>query len=89
MSNACLCNINLTITEDTPIELKVEEGTFTEGTGERYKGPYTVVPEVTVQTLETKNKTMLENVTVKEIPRHEISNLYGTTLIIGGLRNGT
>ena len=35
------------------------------------------------QTLQTVNKKMLKNVTIKKIPQFEVSNEYGYTLIIG------
>lgn len=47
-----------------------------------YKGPYEVIPKTIDQTLETKNKLMKDDVTVKEIPYAETSNVYGTTVTI-------
>ena len=50
-----------------------------------YEGPYEVTPKVTDQTLGTKNKHMLDDVHVKEIPYYETSNVYnGLTVFIGG-----
>ena len=50
-----------------------------------YTGDYDVIPKVVDQVLETKNLSMTDDVTVKEIPTHEVSNDYGTTIIIGGI----
>lgn len=51
--------------------------------GEYYEGNYTVTPKArTAQTLQTKNKTMKENVTVLEVPFFETSNEKGTTIYI-------
>lgn len=50
-----------------------------------YTGDYEVIPKVIDQVLETKNLSMTDNVTVMEIPTHEVSNDYGTTIIIGGI----
>lgn len=53
--------------------------------GDTYTGEYIVRPAVTAQTLETKGKTMKDNVTIKRIPRYEVSNTSGgTTFTIGG-----
>lgn len=56
------------------------------GTGSRlpeYKGDYEVVPQVVSQTLPTKNRTLVNDVLVKEIPTKETHNDYGTTFTIG------
>lgn len=52
------------------------------GEGDPYLGPYEVTPQVYEQTLETKNKSMRDDVTVYEIPYAEVSNIYGTTVVI-------
>ena len=49
---------------------------------DKYDGPYNVVPKMVEQILETKDKSMTEDVTVNGIPYHEVSNKSGTTLII-------
>lgn len=49
-----------------------------------YEGEYEVTPKTyDEQTLQTVNKKMLKNVTIKKIPQFEVSNEYGCTLIIG------
>ena len=50
-----------------------------------YTGDYIVIPKVVNQTMSTANKKMIKDVTIKEIPKHEVSNDYGTTLVIGGI----
>lgn len=54
------------------------------GQADVYTGTYEVIPSVEVQTLETGQKFLLEDISVLEIPSYETSNLYGTTFIIGG-----
>lgn len=50
-----------------------------------YRGPFVVRPNLTVQVLETKNKSLLRDVVVHEIPYAETSNPSGGyTAIIGG-----
>ena len=49
-----------------------------------YAGPYSVTPQTTEQVLETEGKAMSKNVTVKKVPRYDVSNESGTTVIIGG-----
>lgn len=49
-----------------------------------YDGEYEVVPSTyDEQVLPTKNKKMINNLTVKKIPQYEVSNDSGYTLIIG------
>lgn len=50
-----------------------------------YEGDYNLIPKVMAQTMDTKDKVMKENVTVTEIPFHEVSNETGKTIIIGGI----
>lgn len=52
---------------------------------ESYDGDYIVIPKAfTEQVLETKEKKMEDNVTVKEIPYYETSNIEGgSTVYIG------
>lgn len=48
-----------------------------------YSGPYIVTPTFEDQYLDTDHKSMQTDVTVKEIPVHEVSNAHGYTLVIG------
>lgn len=51
--------------------------------GEVYRGPYEVIPKAyDNQTLETKDKHMLDDVTVNKVPYYETSNRYGDTVYI-------
>ena len=52
---------------------------------EPYTGDYTVTPAVEAQTLETENKRMIDDLTIKAIPFYSVDNLQqGQTIIIGG-----
>ena len=52
---------------------------------EYYKGEYEVTPTTEIQILETSQKYMKDDVTVKEIPYAEVTNLAnGITVTIGG-----
>lgn len=58
--------------------------TVTQLEGDKYTGPYTVTPKADeVQTLETRAKTMEDDVTVLAIPYYQTGNLYGDTVYIG------
>lgn len=49
-----------------------------------YEGDYVVIPKFTEQVLPTKNKTMQDDMVVKEIPTAEVSNpAGGLTLTVG------
>ena len=80
--------IGLQIEKNTvPIELEVKEyiGAYTPEGIETYDGDYTVIPKVSGQNMQTKNKMMKNNVTIEQIPFHEFSNETGTTVVIGGM----
>lgn len=50
-----------------------------------YNGKYAVIPTVEGETLQTKRKYMVENLTVHAIPYFEVGNLTGgTTVYIAG-----
>lgn len=52
--------------------------------GEPYVGDYIVTPKVSEQTMETKDKVMTDDVTIKSIPFFNVSNNSGgTTVYIG------
>ena len=49
-----------------------------------YEGEYEVTPQLTAQTLETKEKLMRDDVTVHEIPVTRTTNPHGgETVVIG------
>ena len=49
----------------------------------KYGGEYDVIPKTYAQHLDTDNKLMEEDVTVRAIPYYETSNVNGTTVYIG------
>lgn len=80
--------IGLKIEQKTiPIELEIKDyiGTYTPEGIEQYEGDYTIIPKVSEQKMQTKNKMMKDNVKIQKIPIHEFSNDYGTTVVIGGM----
>ena len=49
-----------------------------------YDGPYIVTPKIIDQTLNTRDKHMLDDVLIKEIPYYETTNVqHGLTVFIG------
>lgn len=48
-----------------------------------YSGPYDITPLFSTQILPTAKRLMQQDVTIKKIPQYEVSNDYGTTLILG------
>jgi len=53
-----------------------------------YSGSYVIYPEVNKIELATSDKRMKDDLTIMEIPYHEVGNEFGETVIIGGLTNG-
>lgn len=52
--------------------------------GEEYKGAYEVTPKVEAQTLPTKDKMLIDDMTIKAIPIFKVSNTTGgNTVFIG------
>lgn len=52
---------------------------------EDYTGPYSVVPTIDSQSLNTGDKHLIHDVTIEPIPYYEVSNQNGKTIIIGGI----
>jgi len=52
------------------------------GDAELYTGDYTVTPKTHSQVLDTANKKLLQDVTVKAVPYYETSNQRGKTVYI-------
>lgn len=51
---------------------------------ESYDGSYEVIPTIGQQILQTKNKTMVNDLTIKSIPYSEVTNISnGITVTIG------
>lgn len=72
--------VSLSFEESPAIEL-----TILKGGGSSYpvfEGPYVVIPKTEDQVLATNKHVMTDDVTVKEIPYAEVSNVYGTTVTI-------
>lgn len=76
-----LLDLFMSTSED--LKISIEEGSG--GILPYYKGKYNVIPKVKEQKLETKNKSMTDDVTIEKIPFEEVQNPSGgTTVIIGG-----
>lgn len=73
------------IAESKEFDLEVDSATVIYTGGELYTGSYEVTPKVAQSTvLETANKILAKDVTVRKIPQFEVSNTSnGKTLIIG------
>lgn len=74
--------ISLGVRLQEAIKLTIKEGGG--GAYPVYTGETEVEPKTVAQTLETANKTVLDNISVLKIPYFETSNPKGTTAIIGG-----
>lgn len=75
-------DLSLHICEDGCIPLDV--GQFVGGAWPMYDGPYTVIPRAwQEQVLPTERRSLIDDVTVTEIPYLETSNPYGRTASIG------
>ena len=69
----------------TILSAKIEGVTIVAGEGKPYEGEYNVIPTFDKHILETKDRTLLQNVTIEPIPIIKTSNTSGgNTVIIGG-----
>ena len=67
---------------DVELETAIQVSTIT---GDIYEGSYDVTPSFEQQSLETRNKTMKDDVTIQPIAVSRTQNLAGgTTIYIGG-----
>lgn len=77
--------VSLKVEKEKPIKLKVSEGNGGGGTYPVYGGPFVITPKPYDDiVLNTTQKTVMDNITVLQIPHYETSNLKGKTFIIGG-----
>lgn len=53
-----------------------------------YAGEYSVTPAVISQVLPTKDKLLVNNVTITKIPTYEVSNEYGNSFYIASSLEG-
>ena len=70
--------LRLKFSEDKPFKMGFSEvNLLPGGTGEPYTGEYEITPDFSEHTLQTRYKSMLDNVTVHAIPASEIDNAAG------------
>ena len=75
--------INIFLEEKCEINLKIEESI--NNILPYYEGEYKIIPGIDEKLLETKDKSMKDDVVVLEIPRYQFDNLSnGQTVVIGG-----
>lgn len=79
-----MSRVRVSILDRVPIKVNVLSSTVERTDVERYRGPYSALPDVVPITLETKDKLCTDNITVFKIPLWEVSNPAGTTVYIGG-----
>jgi hypothetical protein len=53
----------------------------TEFVGDKYEGDYEITPKVETQTVPTKNKVLIDDMTIKSIPIYKTSNNSGGTTV--------
>ena len=73
--------VTLHIGKPTHLTMSTELGRPVYLGGEPYDGPYDVTPKVTAQTLQTAQKFMREDVSVRAIPYFDVSNPAGGNTI--------
>lgn len=58
-----------------------EVQTVTKYISEKYEGSYSITPKVEAQTMPTKEKVMVDDVTIKAIPFFDVSNTSGGSTV--------
>lgn len=79
-----MSRVRVSILDPVPVKVSMLSSTVERTDVERYRGPYSALPDVVPITLETQNKLCTDNITVFKIPLWEVSNSTGTTVYIGG-----
>lgn len=69
------------ITPTLSLDVELELGTIIEKSSEIYDGPYEIKPKHNEQILNTKDKTLKDDLTVEEIPYSEVTNPQGGTTV--------
>ena len=85
--NYCYIFAPITVTLDKPPEITVDFGSLSVGRchHETYDGTYEVIPTFSRQTLNTHDKLMTDDLTVRAIEVSRTSNPQGgNTIFIGG-----
>ena len=76
-------SVSLKVDNEKSVSMKVEATTVINGV--RYEGDYEVTPTTERQVLPTKNKSMVDDMTIHPIPIYEVSNTSGgNTVYIAG-----
>ena len=71
---------------NTIIDIDLEIGTVVEPEDYPiYEGSYVVTPRITEQVLDTKNKSLLDDITIFQIPYASVSNPSGGSTVTIGL----
>ena len=74
--------VKVAVIPQEPVSVQVDAVTRTSaGDAPVYDGPYEVTPKVTAQTLQTAQKFMQEDVSVRAIPYFDVSNQAGGNTI--------
>lgn len=77
------------ITSTTRLFAVVTIPTIFDDPVEPYEGPVDILPSFDRSVLETKNKKLLDDLTVEPIPVYRVTNpTGGVTIVIGGNTNG-
>lgn len=63
--------------------VRISDKTYIHDRFPDYIGDYEITPKVDSQTLETKDTSVRDDITIKPIPYEEVSNEYGITVSIG------
>lgn len=82
--NNCWCRVELEVEEDPVVELEVEEKIVFGGGYAEYEGPYIATPKFRIQTLQTNDKHMNDDITIEAIEVSRTTNPSGgKTVYIG------
>ena len=70
-------SFNVAFDEESTFDCVFDVGNGGGSSADEYHGSYEVTPSNSEQTLQTKDKILLNNVTVHKTPYYEVSNIYG------------
>ena len=74
----------ISVSNASPQEISIQSNMQVVIGGEVYSGSYDITPKVEAQTLPTRDKVMVDDITIQAIPYYETGNAQGgNTVYIG------
>lgn len=78
--------VKVSISPPSVVDIKISSSSVAVNKYKIYDGEYTITSSTEDQILLTKDRALLNNITILKIPTYEVPNDKGITFCIGGLQ---